>query len=116
MVVSKWGSGVWGNLIGRTSISAMIPAWKARIQEALANPKGDRSAGTCRTYVGYYALASVCGGAPHVRHVVHRGFLRDSTTLVTTTDVRAPKVEEIRAQPAVELAWWIAPAKVQVRH
>ncbi|KAI3624522.1 SMM1 [Malassezia furfur] len=80
----------------------MIPAWKARIQEALANPKGDRSA------------ASVCGGAPHVRHVVHRGFLRDSTTLVTTTDVRAPKVEEIRAQPAVELAWWIAPAKFRI--
>ena len=46
---------------------------------------------------------------------MHRGFLRDGTTLVTTTDVRAPKVEEIRAQSAVELAWWIAPAKVQVR-
>ncbi|WFC96203.1 tRNA-dihydrouridine(20) synthase [NAD(P)(+)] [Malassezia brasiliensis] len=86
----------------------MIPGWKAWIQEALADSKSDRSA-------GYYALATLCGGVPHVRHVVHRGFLRDSTTLVTTTDVRAPKVEEIRAQSAVELAWWIAPAKVQFR-
>lgn len=101
--------------MGHTSTTSSVTrAWKARLQEALAEAQGDRSAGTWTTHVGFYALATL-GAAPRVRHVVHRGFVQDSTTLVTTTDVRAPKAHEIHAHPAVELAWWIAPAKLQVR-
>lgn len=68
------------------------------------------------TDAAYYALATLSaqGESPRVRHVVHRGFARGTNALLTTTDVRAPKAAELHARPAFELAWWIAPARVQV--
>lgn len=89
--------------------------------------------------LGFYALATAAAGesgvpTPHVRFVVHRGFLNedrtghrlsgqradarfgDSNALLTTTDVRSPKAAQLAdvANAPVEIAWWINPAKLQV--
>ena len=60
---------------------------------------------------------------PRVRQVVHRGFVNDqhenasSDRLVFTTDVRSSKAMDIAScsNAPVELAWYIAPERVQVR-
>lgn len=60
---------------------------------------------------------------PRVRQVVHRGFVNDqhenasSDRLVFTTDVRSSKAMDIAScsNAPVELAWYIAPERVQFR-
>ncbi|WFD40445.1 pyridoxal 5'-phosphate synthase [Malassezia japonica] len=85
----------------------MIPAWKQRLHETLAEHAADRG---------------VDGSVPRVRQVVHRGFMEEErgvpnerTAFLTTTDVRSPKAAEIHARPNVEVDWYIHPAKVQFR-
>lgn len=59
---------------------------------------------------------------PRVRYVMHRGFVNEtndpeSECLIFTTDVRSSKASEIamHSQAPVEIAWYIAPERIQVR-
>jgi pyridoxamine 5'-phosphate oxidase len=67
-----------------------------------------------------YAVASVSDGVPHVRSQIHRQFLHPAShpsrpLLLTTTDIRTPKVAQILAHPRVEVCWWIEPTQEQFR-
>ncbi|THH19369.1 hypothetical protein EW146_g1791 [Bondarzewia mesenterica] len=57
---------------------------------------------------------------PHVRSHVHRAFLTPPSylaipLLLTTTDVRSPKVAQIAYSNTVELSWWIEGSSDQFR-
>lgn len=57
---------------------------------------------------------------PHVRSHIFRAFISASSTpslplLVTTTDIRTPKVAQITSNPHVELTWWIEGTQEQYR-
>ncbi|KAF8899333.1 hypothetical protein BD779DRAFT_1667018 [Infundibulicybe gibba] len=59
-------------------------------------------------------------GAPRVRSHIFRKFLAAAQAphlplLVTTTDIRAPKVAQLLASPRVEVVWWIPDAQTQFR-
>ncbi|GAA6059845.1 hypothetical protein JCM10212_003757 [Sporobolomyces blumeae] len=84
-----------------------------------------------------YALATVDDQhRPRTRFVVHRGFVNErrkdsdgssnkvkddqdndliSDKLVVTTDARTPKSVQMAANPAVEIAWWLAATQHQYR-
>ena len=62
------------------------------------------------------ALATVDRqGLPNVRTVVLRGFDPATRVLTVHSDVRVPKIEELRAEPRVMLHAWDAHDQVQVR-
>jgi pyridoxamine 5'-phosphate oxidase len=62
------------------------------------------------------ALATVNGqGRPSIRTVVLRSFDPAGRILTMHSDVRAAKIEEIRAEPHVMLQGWDARRQVQVR-
>lgn len=62
------------------------------------------------------ALATVdAQGKPSVRSVVLRGFDPATRVLTVHSDVRAAKIEEVRAEPHVMLHFWDAREQVQVR-
>jgi hypothetical protein len=62
------------------------------------------------------ALATVDGeGRPDIRTVVLRGFDPAARLLTMHSDVRAAKIEQVRAEPRVVLHAWDARAQVQVR-
>jgi len=53
---------------------------------------------------------------PHVRWVVFRGFLRDSTTtLKIITDSRSQKVKDLQSNPFGELSWYFVQSREQFR-
>jgi pyridoxamine 5'-phosphate oxidase len=60
-----------------------------------------------------YQIATVDeAGKPHVRSHIHRAFLVPPSSpalplLVTSTDIRTPKIQQISHADSVELAWWI---------
>lgn len=93
----------------------------------------------------YYALATVSTSGsvpkPHVRYVVHRGFLNEQRSkdspsgiemydkdfesnvcLLTTTDIRAPKAQQMAesakangGKPNGEITWWQETSQTQFR-
>jgi len=91
------------------------PRWMLEIDKAL---KKDTKSTT-------YQLATIEIGAPeipptpHVRSLVHRGFLSlrsaTQTLLLTTTDIRTPKTKQIAQNARVEIAWWIPGTQEQFR-
>ncbi|CAE6355864.1 unnamed protein product [Rhizoctonia solani] len=74
-----------------------------------------------------YALATVNTEGdfpvPRVRHMLHRSILTSHPArpiLVSTTDIRSPKVHQLRSHPSTkgptaEVAWWISEEVVQFR-
>ena len=67
-----------------------------------------------------FALSTVDQGIPRGRSIVHRSIFHsesDAPLLVSTTDVRTPKVKQIQASDGKfsEIAWWIEPASEQYR-
>ena len=68
-----------------------------------------------------YQLATVdTSGFPHVRTHAHRGFLfpKDAPhapLLITSTDIRAPKVLEMLSTSNVEAVWWLEGSLEQFR-
>ncbi|KAH9982312.1 pyridoxamine 5'-phosphate oxidase-domain-containing protein [Lactifluus volemus] len=59
-------------------------------------------------------------GEPHVRSHIHRAFLVPSSNpgvplLITSTDVRTPKFQQMTHTSTVELAWWIDATSDQFR-
>ncbi|KAI0779000.1 hypothetical protein BD413DRAFT_513491 [Trametes elegans] len=84
---------------------ADAPRWLEAVKKAVDHPKNKFS--------DYdYQFATVdASGAPHVRTLGHRAFFHpngrpDLPLLISATDVRTPKVSEIRANQRVEIAWW----------
>lgn len=68
-----------------------------------------------------YQLATADANSlvPEVRSVVHRDALQPKNNnlplLLSTTDVRTPKVKQILSNPAVHISWWIEGTKDQFR-
>jgi hypothetical protein len=57
---------------------------------------------------------------PHVRSHILRSFLQSESTpdlplLISTTDIRTPKVDQIINNPNIESSWWIEGTKEQFR-
>lgn len=113
------------------------PRWKELIADGIA--KGFKEGE--KTSVLYYPLATVTPGTPpqpHVRYVVHRGFVNEqrskdsssgvepydkefgsSVCLLTTTDVRAPKAQQMvetakQGGANGEISWWMESSQLQV--
>ncbi|KAI0352289.1 hypothetical protein OH77DRAFT_1428836 [Trametes cingulata] len=89
------------------------PRWVEAINKALSHPDNKGKI--------IYQVATVdAQGAPHVRSQVHRAFTKpdgrpDLPLLVTSTDARTPKVEQLRANQRVEIAWWMEGSQDQFR-
>ncbi|KAI0271449.1 pyridoxamine 5'-phosphate oxidase-domain-containing protein [Gloeopeniophorella convolvens] len=68
-----------------------------------------------------FQLATVdSAGKPHARSVIHRAFLVPPANpahplLVTSTDIRTPKAQQINYSDTVEVAWWINATQDQFR-
>lgn len=124
------------------------PDWKEILAKSIGeNIKDEKS-------ILYYAFSTVepsssvhDAAKPHVRYVVHRGFVNEkregdaeggiapqnpafgsSPCLMTTTDVRTPKVQQLTSQSSLrahgedgsrggecEIAWWIESTQMQFR-
>ncbi|KAH7338798.1 pyridoxamine 5'-phosphate oxidase-domain-containing protein [Rhizoctonia solani] len=96
---------------------SLSPRWLGHLTTILAENKKATN----------YAFATVNTDGefpiPRVRHIVHRGILTSHSAqpiLISTTDVRSPKVHQLRSHPSkkgptAEIAWWIAEEVVQFR-
>src|SRR6266702_12811 len=95
------------------------PRWYTALQQAVA--QHSNSSRKCLlsnplvviNRLPVFQLATVDdAGKPCVRSLIHRAFLVPSSrpafpVLVTSTDIRTPKVHQIAHADTVELAWWI---------
>ncbi|KAJ8084981.1 hypothetical protein AAF712_004559 [Marasmius tenuissimus] len=91
---------------------ASVPRWKTALSNALSENK--------KSVVLQLASIEPGSSIPHVRSHIFRSFLAppedDRLPLIlTSTDVRTPKVKQIVANPHVELAWWIEGKQEQFR-
>lgn len=94
-----------------TSASTVTsPAWRTAVLTAL------KKNGKHMPYVKYFQMATVKpDGRPANRTVVYRGFLGDTPDITIVTDLRSGKVQEIRANPAGEFAWYMPETRDQFR-
>lgn len=117
------------------SANSPYPRWKALIANSIKDGMSNKEKS-----VLYYVLGTVDSGAnpsPHLRTVVHRGFVNEqrssssntgvepfdkrfgsNSCLVTTTDVRAPKAQQImehKGQARGEICWWFEGKQLQLR-
>jgi len=92
---------------------ATTPRWKAALTKALSLPENK--------YQNVYQLATIdANHDPRSRTVVHRDILHPEgcphlPVLLTTTDVRTPKVSQLRGHPRVEITWWMGGSQDQFR-
>ncbi|KZT52905.1 hypothetical protein CALCODRAFT_69881 [Calocera cornea HHB12733] len=88
--------------------TAPEPAWKTILEKT-----SKENAGVAST------LSTVEGDQPRVRSVIQRSMIMAKPWLpvmITTTDVRTPKVKQITGSSSkVELAWWFPEPVVQFR-
>ena len=62
------------------------------------------------------ALATIdFAGFPQLRYVVNREFDETQRMIRFHTDIRSPKIEQLRSQPAVQIATYDPAAKMQLR-
>jgi len=107
------------------------PVWRQRLNECLQKSMKENKDSIS------YPLATVDSlGHPQNRFVVHRGFVNErrkdedpsdndasedftSNVLLTTTDARGPKANQIKSFGSegcpVEISWWMAPVSIQFR-
>ncbi|KAI9513095.1 pyridoxamine 5'-phosphate oxidase-domain-containing protein [Russula earlei] len=87
------------------------PRWFTRLEQAVTQNENS----------SLFQLATVDeAGRPHVRSQIHRAFLMPPSNpahplLITSTDVRTRKIEQIANADTVELAWWISATEDQFR-
>ena len=62
-----------------------------------------------------FSTYSTADQAPKVRYVVHRSLTSKSNLLLTSTDHRMKKYDELGSNPNVELAFWMEKTGVQFR-
>ncbi|KAM6498720.1 Pyridoxamine 5'-phosphate oxidase domain containing protein [Amanita muscaria] len=89
-----------------------IPRWKIAIESAIAQYE--------KQIVIQLATVDSKTSIPKVRSHILRSFLASPATpslplLVTTTDIRAPKVSQIVANPNVQVVHWIESTQEQFR-
>jgi len=92
---------------------AAKPRWLAKIVEALALPEN-------KGKIVYQVATVDTQHVPHVRTQVHRGFIIPKNApslplLVTSCDVRSPKVVQMMSNTSVEIAWWMEGSQDQFR-
>ncbi|KAJ3549536.1 hypothetical protein NM688_g5165 [Phlebia brevispora] len=90
-----------------------VPRWLNAITTALSVPEN-------KGKVAYQVATIDSQNIPHVRTQIHRGFVtpRDAAhvpLLITSTDVRSPKAEQMLFNTAVEIAWWMEGSMDQFR-
>lgn len=83
------------------------PGWVSLFEEQL---KEDPSA---KSYP--FSTYSTADNTPKVRYVVHRSLTPISNLLLTSTDHRMKKYQELEENPNVELAFWMEKTGVQFR-
>ncbi|MFQ3191997.1 MAG: pyridoxamine 5'-phosphate oxidase [Paraglaciecola sp.] len=89
----------------------VYPVWRQRLTRSL---HVNRS----QVQSKYYQVASVCSnGAPKNRTMVFRGFLQDTQSLLSVTDVRSEKIEEWQGdnKPRFEICWYFSDSREQYR-
>ncbi|EDR15974.1 uncharacterized protein LACBIDRAFT_301509 [Laccaria bicolor S238N-H82] len=89
-----------------------VPRWKIAIETAIAEYKNQT--------VFQLATLDPTLPTPHVRSHVFRSFLSSEfkpnlPLLISSTDIRTPKVTQLAAHPDAELAWWIEGVQQQFR-
>ncbi|KAF8499243.1 pyridoxamine 5'-phosphate oxidase-domain-containing protein [Russula emetica] len=95
------------------SLSLRTPRWFTALEKAA----------TQNSNSSLFQLATIDEtGTPRVRSLINRAFLVPPSTagtalplLVTSTDIRTPKVQHIAHVHTVELAWWINATQDQFR-
>jgi len=90
----------------------MVPKWMTALSATLETYPESKT----------YALATIGENSPRVRHIVHRSFISPNGNvplLISTTDIRSPKVSQIiphRGQSHnAEIVWWIQEPNEQYR-
>lgn len=107
------------------------PRWLKAIKDALAVPDNKGKVGEWAPSRCLSSLASRAGAVyqvatvdshniPHVRSQVHRGFIIPKNAphvplLISSSDVRAPKVVQMLSNSTVELCWWMEGSQDQFR-
>jgi pyridoxamine 5'-phosphate oxidase len=89
----------------------IYPVWRQRLARSL---HVNRS----QVQSKYYQVASVCSnGAPKNRTMVFRGFLPDTQSLLSVTDIRSEKIEEWQGdnQSRFEICWYFSGSREQYR-
>ncbi|TFK42131.1 pyridoxamine 5'-phosphate oxidase-domain-containing protein [Crucibulum laeve] len=92
--------------------SSSIPRWKVALQAAISKYE--------KQTVFQLATLDPTSAIPHVRSHIFRAFLESSKypslpLLISSTDIRTPKITQIATHPDIELAWWIEGANQQFR-
>ncbi|OCH89574.1 hypothetical protein OBBRIDRAFT_794164 [Obba rivulosa] len=88
------------------------PRWINALTKALSLPENKGQ--------NVFQIATVENGTPRVRTQVHRDIIYPEgcphlPVILTTTDVRTPKVSQLTATPRAELAWWMQGSQDQFR-
>jgi len=89
------------------------PRWVQALLKALSLPENKDKT--------IYQIATIDSNhIPHVRSHVHRALLFPKghptlPILLTTTDVRTPKVTQMLSNPVVEVCWWLEGSQDQFR-
>jgi len=92
---------------------ASPPRWINALTKALSLPENKGQ--------NVYQIATVDrDGTPRVRTQVHRDIIYPEgcphlPLILTTTDVRTPKISQLAATPRAELAWWLQGSQDQFR-
>ena len=100
-----------------TSISSSSPRWVQDLNVALDKNSADMHSRFMQlATVRHHDDEEGSGFRPHVRWVVFRGFAAgNATTLKIITDSRSDKVEDLKASPFAELAWYFVASREQFR-
>ncbi|TCD67880.1 hypothetical protein EIP91_011814 [Steccherinum ochraceum] len=92
---------------------ASHPRWYHFLTKAINLPENSKKT--------VYQIATVDShNKPHVRSHIHRAIIIPNACpavplLLTTTDVRTPKVTHMLSNPTVEVAWWLEGSQDQFR-
>jgi len=111
-------------------MSSSTPEWKSKLNNAISeNMKKDKDS------ISYPLSTIGPDGGPKTRFVLHRGFVNErrkeedpssnpagdekegkvGQALLSTTDIRAPKSQQLSKNSKIEIAWWFAPSGDQFR-
>jgi pyridoxamine 5'-phosphate oxidase len=145
MVATRAGVGAWTNdrsgqfiaiamfttvrwIQVQVNMSLKAPRWYTALEQASTqNPNSscERFVGTSSSHrsgsVAVFQLATIDeAGKPRVRSLINRAFLVPPSSptlplLVTSTDIRTPKIQQIAHADTVELVWYINATMDQFR-
>jgi len=93
------------------SVQVQVPRWFSALEQAVTQHQNS----------SLFQLATIDeAGRPHVRSLIHRAFIVPPSRptrplLITSTDIRTPKVQQIAHADTVQLAWWVGATADQFR-